>query len=295
MSAGAPRLRILAAAVFFSTGGAAIKLCGFGGWQVAALRGAVAALAVLAMVAEARRAWSWRAGLVGCAYAAANVCFVMANKLTTAASAVFILSTSPLFILALAPWLLHERARREDLYFLLVAALGMATFFVGVERPRATAPNPLLGNGFAASSALAWALTLVGYRWLAGRPGGGRGSVAAAVVSGNLTASLFSLPWALPLAAGQVADWLVVGYLGVFQLGLSYVFLTRAIPHVPALEASLLLLLEPVLSPIWAWLVHRETPGMWALLGGLIILGATAVKMWRDARASPATLPVVEA
>ncbi len=87
-----------------------------------------------------------------------------------------------------------------------------------------------------------------------------------------------------PLMAGRPGDWLVVIYLGVFQLGLAYVFLSRAIGRISALDASLFLLAEPVLSPLWAWLVHRETPGPMALVGGAVILGATAAKSWRDSR-----------
>ncbi len=75
---------------------------------------------------------------------------------------------------------------------------------------------------------------------------------------------------------------MIVIYLGVFQLGLAYVFLSRAITRVPALEASLFLLVEPVLSPVWAWLAHGETPGPLAAIGGVVILAATALKSWRD-------------
>ena len=83
-------------------------------------------------------------------------------------------------------------------------------------------------------------------------------------------------------AAGRATDWAVVVYLGVVQLGLAYVFLARAITRVPALEASLFLLVEPVLSPVWAWLAHGETPGPLAVVGGAVILGATAVKACSD-------------
>src|SRR5438445_4413053 len=89
-----------------------------------------------------------------------------------------------------------------------------------------------------------------------------------------------SLPWALPIARVRATDWLVVAYLGVFQLGLAYVFLSRAIARVPALEASLFLLVEPVLSPVWAWLAQGETPGPLAVVGGAVILTATAVKSY---------------
>jgi len=197
---------------------------------------------------------------------------------------VFLEDASPVFVVVLGPLLLRERARRSDLVFLAVALCGMALFFVGVERPRATATNPVFGNLLSAVSSVTFAFTVIGYRWLAHHTGGGTGSVAAALVSGNLTAFVFSLPWALPIAAGAPRDWVVIAYLGIVQLGLGYVVLAQAVPHATALEVSLLLLLEPVLNPIWAWLVHGEVPGVWSVAGGGIILGAVAVKVWRDSR-----------
>ena len=95
---------------------------------------------------------------------------------------------------------------------------------------------------------------------------------------GNLIAFGVALPWALPVGESQAKDWVLVGLLGVFQIGLAYVFLTGGIGHITALEASLLLLIEPVLNPIWALLIHGEKPGAWALVGGLLILGATVLK-----------------
>ena len=95
---------------------------------------------------------------------------------------------------------------------------------------------------------------------------------------GNLIAFAVALPWALPVGESQTRDWVLIGLLGVFQIGLAYVFLTGGIGHITALEASLLLLIEPVLNPIWALLIHGEKPGAWAMIGGLLILGATILK-----------------
>src|SRR5207248_7278060 len=250
------RLQLVLAALCFSTAGAAIKWCGLGASQIAAFRALVAMVAILVMIPESRRQWSWRIGLVGVAYAAAGLLFVFANKLTTAANTVFLLATNPLFVVALAPWLLKERVRAADLRFMGVLAVGLGLLFVGGQRHFATAPDPVLGNVLAAGSAVAWALTVTGYRWLARQGGADHGPIAGAAACGNLIVFLVCLPGALPVAAGRATDWLVVIYLGVFQLGLAYVFLSRAITQVPALEASLFLLVEPVLSPVWAWLAH---------------------------------------
>ena len=281
---GGARLQLVLAAVCFSTAGAAIKWSGFSASQIAAVRAFVAMLAILALIPAARHRWSWRVGLVGVAYAAAGLLFVFANKLTTAANTVFLQATNPLFVVVLAPWLLGERVRAPDLAFMGVLAAGLALLFAGGPQHFATSPDPFLGNVLAAGSAVAWAFTVTGYRWLARRAESGAdpGPIAAAAACGNLIVFLLCLPGALPLAAGRPTDWLIVIYLGVFQLGLAYVFLSRAITRVPALEASLFLLVEPVLSPVWAWLAHGETPGPLAVIGGAVILTATVLKAWTD-------------
>ena len=278
------RLQLATAAALFSTGGAAVKAVTLSGWQVASFRSGIAALAFLALTGEARRGWSRRAVLVGVAYAACLTLFVLANRLTTSANTIFLQSTAPLYLVFLGPWLLKEPVRRQDLGFLLVVGLGLALFFLGTETPVATAPDPVRGNVLALTSGFFWAVTVCGLRWM-GAAGGGHGSAGAAVASGNLIAFVAALPMALPVGTHAAADWGIVAYLGVFQIAVAYLFVTRALAVIPALEASLILLIEPVLNPVWAWLVHGERPGPWALLGGAVILGATTVKGWLDARA----------
>ncbi len=279
------RLNVCAAAALFSTGGAAIKSCGLTAWQVAGFRSAIAAVALLLLL-PASRLWSWRRALVGTAYAATMILFVLGNRLTTAANTIFLQSTAPLYVLLLGPWLLREKIQRRDLFFLLALAAGFGLFFVGVEPPRKTAPNPEAGNFLAALAGFCWALTLVGLRWVERRESVDAGGGASAVAIGNLMAFAVSIPQLFPVPSVNAVDWLVVGYLGIVQIGLAYLFLTRGLQRVPAFEASLLLLIEPVLNPIWAWLIQSEVPSYWAVAGGLIIIVSTGAKTAVDARLS---------
>src|SRR5262245_7379384 len=278
------RLAVLASAALFSSGGAAIKAVSLDGWQVAALRSGIAALALLAMLPASRRRPTGRDLLVSAVYAATMILFVLANKLTTSASTIFLQDAAPLYVLLLSPWLLREPIRRRDLLFMLVMVAGLACFFVGLDPASRTAPDPFKGNLFAVLSGVCWALTVIGLRFLGRGSPGQPGSGATAAVWGNIFALGACLPAALPLGAVRPLDWALLGYLGVFQIGVAYVFLTRALERVPAFEASLLLLLEPVLNPIWSWLVHGERPSPWSWAGGAVILGATAVKAWADTR-----------
>ncbi len=147
---------------------------------------------------------------------------------------------------------------------------------MGTDVPVRTAPAPLQGNVLAALSGFTWALTLMGLRWMGADESGG--SPAGAVVLGNAFAFLATLPMALPFTGIGAGDWVAIGYLGVFQIALAYAFVTRAVGKLPALEISIILLVEPVLNPIWSWLVHGERPGPWALVGGVLIIGATALR-----------------
>jgi drug/metabolite transporter (DMT)-like permease len=271
------RLAILAAAILFSTGGAAIKATQLTGWQVASFRSGVAAVAVFLMLPAARRGFSAIAAGVGVVYAATLILFVLANKLTTAASTIFLQATAPIYLVLLGPWILREPIRRRELMFMAALGVGLALFFVGSEAGSATAPDPLKGNILAAMSGLSWAFAVTGLRFMGKKSGVAAGS-AAAVVLGNLIAFLFCLPQALPVVSVRPIDVAIVVALGVLQIGLAYVLLNYGLRHVGALEASLLLLAEPVLNPLWAWLVHGERPSAWTLAGGAVIVVAT---LWK--------------
>jgi DME family drug/metabolite transporter len=278
------RLQIAASAVLFSTGGAAIKGIGLGGFAVASLRSAIAVPALLLMLPAARRRPRPAVLGLGVFYAATLVFFVLATKWTTAAAAIFLQSTAPIYVVLLSPRLLGEPVRKSDVAFLLPLAAGLLLFLVAGAPAQATAPRPALGNLLGALSGLTWALTLLGLR-RAGRDGSD--DAPSAVVVGNVFACLATLPWALPLGAIVTRDLLVLVYLGVIQIGLAYALLTTGLRRVRALDASLLLFLEPVLNPVWAFLVHGERPRGAVIAAGILILGSTFVKTIVDLRRGP--------
>jgi DME family drug/metabolite transporter len=260
------RLLLLAAAVLWSSAGAVIKLSSLDAWQLAGGRALVAAVFLGVAVPGSRRRPSRRLLLVALAYACTTVLFVLANKLTTAANAIFLQDTAPLWVLLLSPWALGERPTRGELLSIPVFGAGLALFFFDQ-----LSPGQLTGNLVALVAGVAFAASILGLRRLG--PEG-----PAALVWGNLLAAVVTLPlWPLGPAAGA-ADLGAVVFLGVFQLGLAYLCFALGLRGTPAVEASLLVLLEPVLNPVWTYLFAGERPGPWALAGGAVILLATA---WR--------------
>ena len=163
------RLQLLAGALLFSTGGIAIKLSTLTGWQVAGLRAAVAALVIVAFLPAARRGWSVRTCLIGIPYAATFILYTLANKETTAANAIFLQDTAPLYLLLLSPLLLREPIQRWDVVLLAALAGGAWLLFAGTPEPLVTAPRPRLGNVLGLAAAVTWALSLLGMRWIAVR------------------------------------------------------------------------------------------------------------------------------
>ena len=273
------------AALLFSTGGAAIKAADFNPWQIASFRSGIAAITLLLVVPSVRRGFGWRPALVGVAYAATLVLFVLANRMTTSANTIYLQSTAPLYVLLFAPLLLKEPIRRRDLAVIATVIGGLVLVLLGANPPSATATDPARGNVLAAMSGLSYALLLVGLRWL-GRDGNTERAISA-VVLGNVIACLAALPMALPLGTHPVMAWGVILYLGVFQIAGAYLLVTSALRHVPAIEASLMLLVETAFNPLWAWLLVGEVPAALALVGGGLIVAATIVQAMR----SPSALP----
>lgn len=260
------RLYLLAAAVLWSTAGAAVKLSSLSAWQIASGRSLVAALVLALAIPSGRRLPSRRGLAAAVAYATTVVTFIIANKLTTSANAIFLQDTAPLYVLLLSPLLLRERPSRGELAAVPVFLLGLSLFFLDTLDP-----GQFWGNVIALGSGLAFSLCILGLRAL-------NQEGSSVLVWGNVIAGFSVLVPALGGPSPTVLDLGLLVFLGVFQLGLAYTCFQRGLRETPAVEASLLILLEPVLNPVWTFLFTGERPGPWAIVGGTIILLATA---WR--------------
>lgn len=287
-SVTAARLQLLAAAALFSSAGAAIKSCGLDGLAVAGGRSAVAALALLCFVPRSRRGWTRTIIPMGVSHALTMLCFVLANKYTSAASAVLLQSTAPMYVMLASPWLLKESITRRDLAIMGGFALGLLIFLVGARPPIETAPSPLLGNVLAACAAVTWAGIIMGLRYLTREGATEPNAAPSAVALGNVLACIFCIPSAGAIIDAPPGDWLILLYLGLFQVTLAYLLLMRGVQKVSAFEASLLLLLEPILSPIWAWTFHGETVAGMTFIGGGVILIASIAQVARPRKPTPA-------
>jgi len=280
-----PRLWLIFAALLFSTGGAAVKLASLAPVQVACVRSGLATVFLFVFVREARqRPKSSKPFLVALVFAATMLLFVLSSRATTAANAVFLQATGPLYVLVLGPLWLREPLARRDIVTLVGMGIGLTLFLTATGEASGTAPDPERGDLLAALSGATWALTILGLRWV-GREGTGTILVAAL---GNAVVFLGTLPFAWPIDFAGAADVLVLVWLGCVQIGVAYLCVAKGIGRVPAFEASLLFLVEPVLSPVWAWLVHDEVPGDFAFLGGALILAAAVYSSW-SARSAQST------
>jgi drug/metabolite transporter (DMT)-like permease len=280
--------------MLFSTGGAAVKSIAFTGWQVAALRSGIAAVTLFIAVPMTRRRWDWRSISVGVCYAITMILFVLATKETTSANAIFLQSAAPLYLLILAPLMLHEPVTGADLFCIVVIAVGLGLVMTGSPRPTTISPHPMLGNVYATISGVSLAFTTIGLRWL-GAMEDGEARKGAVLVTGNIASFLICLPAAWSFAGHGTKDWALIIYLGTIQIALAYFLVTKGLRSVPAVEASLVMLVEPALNPIWVWLIHGEAPGVIALLGGGLILGASVMRAVVGRRqAEPIPEPVVQ-
>lgn len=241
-----------------------------------------------------RRAFLLTLG-TGCCYCLTLVLFVHAAKRTTAAETIFLQSTAPLFVLLLSPLLLRERPGARQLLFVPLFGAGLVMAFFGGADAAATAPDPRTGNVLATFCGLAYGLTLIGLRAAGRPPSAGRGagtsgatssagdadairaSGIAAAACGNVIVCLACLPVMAPLGSAALGDLLIVVYLGLFQVALAYVFVTRAARVLKAPVVALLLLLEPALTPFWAMWFHGEQPHLLTWLGGGVVALATVL------------------
>jgi drug/metabolite transporter (DMT)-like permease len=260
--------------LLWSTAGVLIKLVDWNAMAIWSSRSAVVAVALwafrrpsLARISAAE----WRAA---CALAANTGLFILANKLTTAANAILIQYSAPIWVALLGAWLLGERASRLD-WLTIGAVLGGITLFFFEQLTF----EHVAGNLVALASGVASACTAMAFRKVAITPGAaGRSDPLRPMLLGNLIATVLGAPFMLASAPPGLTGWTVLIALGLFQQTAAFLCYAWAIRHATALETLLIPVIEPVLSPVWVAIVVGEQPGPRALVGGAIVVGAVTAR-----------------
>ncbi len=271
---------LVGASFCWSLGGLLIKAVPWSPLAVAGGRGLIAALFLIATNRGLRFHFSRDQVFAAFAYAACTITFCAATKLTTAANAILLQYTAPVWVALFGAWVLGERATRADWITIGVVLSGMTLFFAGgLELAN------VLGNSLAVMSGIFFAAMTIALRKQKD------GSVIESIILGNLIAFFVGLPWILEAPALDASGWTALILLGTVQLGVSYWLYARAIKHVTALEAVLIPVIEPILNPVWVLIAMGEKPTFLALVGGVIVLTAVTARAITSIRARRALTP----
>jgi drug/metabolite transporter (DMT)-like permease len=260
-------LLLLIAATLWSSGGLLIKLIDWNPVAIAGTRSALALPVILLFLGRPPRSFSKLQIGAAFAYVGTVLLFVCATRLTTAANAIVLQYTAPIYVALLAPRLLKEPAHRSDWLLMAAALAGIGLFFVEKISLQGAA-----GIACALVSGVTYAATALLLRK------DKSGSPLSAIFLGNLLTALAAVPFLSP-PWPNAQNWMILTALGVLQLGLGYVAYAKGLQRIPAMEASLLALLEPILNPVWVLLALGEKPGFWPCIGGGIVLAAVALRL----------------
>jgi DME family drug/metabolite transporter len=270
-------LLVVAAAVLWSTGGLFIKWTSLSGLELSFGRSLLAAITVAIFTRREGFGLNKVTALASLLYAALLMLFVLATKQTTAANAIFLQYTAPVYLLIFEPLFYKEKFRSRDLMVVIACVAGMSLFFMGKLRPQ-----DVTGNLLALTSGLCFACYFLLLRHTKSRTV----NRASSVIYGNLLVVLIAAPAGLKALPHMTShDALSVIYLGVVQIGVAYTLFTAAMARgVRSLDAGIVGYIEPLLNPIWVFVVLHERPTQWALLGGGIIILAVVCHTLMEAR-----------
>ncbi len=291
-----PMTFIVLAVLLWSTGGLFIKLTTLDAFAVNFGRALFAAITVAVFTYKKGLRLDGFTLLSSFMYAGTLSCFVYANKMTTAANAIFLQYTAPIYILILAPFVLKEKFKFSDLITVIVCLAGMSLFFLEPQNAEnKLASNVFWGNIAALASGVFFGLYFILLR----HPRSLQKNPALSVFYGNIIIVLLMLPIILgnPPMHLTINDILAILFLGIFQIGIAYILFTSGIAKgVRSLDASIIGFIEPLLNPVWVFLFIGETPSKWAIIGGAIIITAVIFHTLRQNRQlNPKTLETTDA
>lgn len=275
---------MIMASILWSIGGLFIKLVDWNPMAIAGARSGIAAIVILCYLKKPKVVIDKPTILSAFSYTALLILFVTANKLTTSANAILLQFTAPIWVALLARWFLKEKIRTSDWVTIVIVLLGMYLFFIGDLQP-----GHMLGNIAAVLAGVAMAFMIIFIKLRT------KGSPVEVTLLGNIITFLLALPFFFR----SIPSWHSVSallILGIFQLGISYILYTSAVPHVSAIEAILLPILEPLLNPLWVFIATKEAPSPYSILGGLVvILAIVSRSLYQARKSSPLSSQLEEA
>lgn len=258
------------AAMLWSTGGLFIKLLPQDAFTILFYRSLYAGLIFILIFGKKLFVFNKLSIISSLFYAPLLIAFVTSTKLTTAANAIFLQYTAPAFVLLLEPYFIRTKLKKINIFTVILCFVGMALFFV----EQLSTPDNWLGIWIALLSGVILTGLLITQKMNKAefQPG--------AVFLGNILVCIITLPWFLdaPLPSMTENSYLMI--LGFGQLGLGFALFLYGQKHLPAIESSLIAMLEPILNPVWVFIGYGEYPGNWAVLGGLVIIAALVFRLY---------------
>lgn len=253
-------------AALWSLGGLLIKMVSCNALAISGIRSAIAALFLLLIIKKPRFTWSFPQIAGAISYAATVIMFVLSTKMTTAANAILLEYTAPIYVALLGVWLLKERIKLLDWITMVFVMGGMVLFFLD-----SLSMGGLYGNIFGILTGISYSCLFIFTRMQKNE------SPIETMLLGNIITAIIGVPFMFT-SMPNTSSWIGLILLGVVQLGLPYALYSIAIKRVTALEAILTSTLEPILNPVWVFLVIGEMPGKWALLGGFVVLASVTAR-----------------
>ena len=260
---------MVAASLCWSFGGLCIKFIPWGAMSIIGLRALLAAI-VFAVYRKSVKVEFTKGNILSAlCLASTTILFVFANKLTTAAAAIFLQFTAPIFIILIQLVFYRKKPKPSEIIAVLITISGMLLFFAGRLEG-----GGLPGNLLAIASGLSFAGVFICNK----RPDT---SPDQSLLLGFFINAVIGMPFVFFEVTADPVAWIAVLFLGIVQVGLAYVFFSIGIQKTPALLACLITALEPVLNPVWVALFTGERPGAFAVAGGVVIvLTVVGYSMW---------------
>lgn len=258
---------VVLTALLWSSGGLLIKLISLSSMQLSFFRCLIAAIVFAVIFRKKVLKVNKLAILNAIFYATVLTLFVIATKTTTAANAIFLQSTAPIYVLIFEPIITKTKWERINVITIAICFIGMILFFAGE-----LSPGHFEGNIVALLAGVAFAAFFLGMKK------NDKEYQQSAIFYGNIFVAVICIPFILELETISFSDLWMVSFLGVFQIAAAYAIFTYGIKRILAVEASIISMLEPVLNPVWVFFGYGEVPTTYAILGGIIIITAISMR-----------------